>query len=214
MSAAKLPMLLDPARTDADWVTDLTFFIDSEATPEDWSGCSASLALVPRSVVQRSDSFLLTSDVGGGLVMLANGVGIRVDDAVMATIAPTKYDFELRKHDGEAIEAVLVGSVSIEQGLAPIAEGQTITSAVALSGGQGGVKVIRSAVPPRVVRGGGARGPAGVGVPPGGLVGQILVKLSDNDFDTAWVDPPVGPPPSPDGSLDFSDPGNPLSIVI
>jgi hypothetical protein len=33
----------------------------------------------------------------------------------------------------------------------------------------------------------GAEGPPGVGVPAGGTTGQVLVKLSDADFDTAWV---------------------------
>jgi hypothetical protein len=30
-------------------------------------------------------------------------------------------------------------------------------------------------------------GPAGVGVPSGGATGQILVKHSDSDFDTEWL---------------------------
>lgn len=33
----------------------------------------------------------------------------------------------------------------------------------------------------------GAQGDPGVGVPPGGTTGQVLVKQSDADFDTAWV---------------------------
>jgi hypothetical protein len=36
----------------------------------------------------------------------------------------------------------------------------------------------------------GAQGPAGPGVPPGGTTGQILVKVSGADFDTAWIDLP------------------------
>jgi len=32
-------------------------------------------------------------------------------------------------------------------------------------------------------------GAAGVGVPPGGAVGQLLTKQSGSDFDTAWVNP-------------------------
>lgn len=35
----------------------------------------------------------------------------------------------------------------------------------------------------------GLQGVSGVGVPPGGLTGQVLVKLSDDDFDTGWVTP-------------------------
>lgn len=30
-------------------------------------------------------------------------------------------------------------------------------------------------------------GPPGVGVPPGGLAGRVLVKLSDDDYDTDWA---------------------------
>jgi hypothetical protein len=35
----------------------------------------------------------------------------------------------------------------------------------------------------------GAQGEPGVGVPAGGTTGQVLMKLSDADFDTAWVTP-------------------------
>lgn len=35
----------------------------------------------------------------------------------------------------------------------------------------------------------GATGPAGPGVPPGGTTGQVLVKLSNADYDTAWATP-------------------------
>lgn len=34
----------------------------------------------------------------------------------------------------------------------------------------------------------GVPGPAGVGIPAGGLEGQIIVKASDTDYDTAWAD--------------------------
>lgn len=35
----------------------------------------------------------------------------------------------------------------------------------------------------------GATGPAGPGVPPGGTTGQVLVKLSNADYDTGWATP-------------------------
>ena len=35
----------------------------------------------------------------------------------------------------------------------------------------------------------GAQGEVGPGVPAGGLVGQILRKISDSDYETEWVDP-------------------------
>jgi hypothetical protein len=35
----------------------------------------------------------------------------------------------------------------------------------------------------------GAQGEPGVGVPAGGTTGQVLMKLSDDDFDTGWVTP-------------------------
>lgn len=158
MSAARLTMPLDPARTDADWADDLTFYRSAEADPEDWTGCQASLALVPRF---GTSSFLLTSEVGGGLEILANGVGIRVAAAAMSDLVPETYDFELRKLDGTAVETVLVGSVSIEQGLSKIVTGEVATGPVETSGGYGSVKVFRAPGGVRVVRSGGVAGPAG-----------------------------------------------------
>ena len=38
----------------------------------------------------------------------------------------------------------------------------------------------------------GRDGENGVGVPPGGTSGQMLVKINNTDFNTEWVDPPVG----------------------
>lgn len=38
----------------------------------------------------------------------------------------------------------------------------------------------------------GPAGPAGVGVPSGGIAGQILQKKSDANYDTSWVDEPQG----------------------
>lgn len=35
-------------------------------------------------------------------------------------------------------------------------------------------------------------GPAGVGVPSGGSLGQILAKLGPDSYLTGWIDPPVG----------------------
>lgn len=35
---------------------------------------------------------------------------------------------------------------------------------------------------------------AGVGVPAGGKAGQVLVKVSDADFDTTWQDVESQPP--------------------
>lgn len=39
-----------------------------------------------------------------------------------------------------------------------------------------------------IVVGDGPQGPAGPGVPAGGLEGQILVKSTDTDYDTQWID--------------------------
>lgn len=41
----------------------------------------------------------------------------------------------------------------------------------------------------------GRDGAPGVGVPPAGRTGQVLVKLSDADWDTAWMDVELAPPP-------------------
>lgn len=35
----------------------------------------------------------------------------------------------------------------------------------------------------------GPQGPAGVGIPPGGTTGQVLVKVSNADGDVAWATP-------------------------
>jgi hypothetical protein len=46
--------------------------------------------------------------------------------------------------------------------------------------------------PPGPTGAAGAAGPPGVGVPAGGLVGQMLAKNSGTDYDTEWVNPPTG----------------------
>jgi hypothetical protein len=53
---------------------------------------------------------------------------------------------------------------------------------------------------------GNIRGPAGLGVPPGGTTGQVLAKKTAADNDTQWAAPTSGPqgPPGPKG-----DPGDP-----
>lgn len=33
---------------------------------------------------------------------------------------------------------------------------------------------------------------SGVGVPAGGVAGQVLAKASSSDYDTHWIDPPAG----------------------
>lgn len=37
----------------------------------------------------------------------------------------------------------------------------------------------------------GPQGPAGISMPAGGTTGQILAKVSDDDYDVAWIDPPA-----------------------
>jgi hypothetical protein len=59
----------------------------------------------------------------------------------------------------------------------------------------------------------GTVGPPGVGVPAGGLAGQVLAKRTGADFDTLWADGGGGvgggpPPPPPAPSLDFSQAAN------
>ena len=163
MSAARLPLPLDPARTDADWACDLQFStsVDGVEAPEDWSGASALLSLVHRSAEYRAEaSFNLTSE-GGGLVILADGVGVRVDAEAMSDRRPGLYDFQLLKLVDGRREDVLVGSVAIERGLSQIVAGEVVPGAIALTGGQGGVRVVRAANGVRVVRGGGAQGDPG-----------------------------------------------------
>lgn len=190
MSAASLPMPIDPARTDADWTYDITFYLDDLGTPEAWDGYTATLALVPRPEALRvSKSFLLTSEAAGGLEMLANGVAIRVAAAALADRAIGVYDFELRRHKDGAIEAVLVGSVAIEQGLSAIVAGQLATGPVVASGGTGGVKVVRGANGVRVVRGGGTRGPSG---PPGVIIGPDEPDLQTG-HQALWIQSGLGP---------------------
>lgn len=38
----------------------------------------------------------------------------------------------------------------------------------------------------------GVTGPTGIGVPPGGTIGQVLAKDSNADFDTIWITPSGG----------------------
>jgi hypothetical protein len=55
----------------------------------------------------------------------------------------------------------------------------------------------------------GTAGPPGVGVPAGGLAGQVLAKRTGADFDTLWADAGGGVTPPPAApSLDFSLAGN------
>lgn len=35
----------------------------------------------------------------------------------------------------------------------------------------------------------GPQGPSGISIPPGGTTGQVLVKLSNADYDVGWVTP-------------------------
>lgn len=38
----------------------------------------------------------------------------------------------------------------------------------------------------------GAQGEPGIGIPAGGASGQILAKRTEEDYDTKWIDPPIG----------------------
>jgi hypothetical protein len=51
----------------------------------------------------------------------------------------------------------------------------------------------------------GIQGVPGPGVPPGGLVGQLLVKGGPGDFETAWTDPELSVGPSPPSSPSVGD---------
>jgi hypothetical protein len=62
-----------------------------------------------------------------------------------------------------------------------------------------------------------AQGPPGVngiGVPPGGTTGQVLVKLSDADFDVGWATVTVEEPGAGENLLDFSDADNSMYVSI
>lgn len=152
MSAASTSVPLDTVFTDEDWIDDISFYIDDLFTPEDWAGCQADMHFVGADGV----TFALSSD-GGGLIMLTSGVGIRVPMAAMRDRVPGSYDFELRKHLGEAREAVLVGKAVIAQGKST-AVGTPIATAPAAGGENlGGMKVVRGVSGLRVVRNGGIR---------------------------------------------------------
>jgi len=56
----------------------------------------------------------------------------------------------------------------------------------------------------------GPPGQAGVGIPAGGLQNQVLIKLSDADYDVGWATIQIVDP----SQLDFSQEGNPLITTI
>lgn len=55
----------------------------------------------------------------------------------------------------------------------------------------------------------GAQGPPGADVPGGGVAGQVLVKLSDSDFDFAWADATAIAQPGPRGDYLWQGSGPP-----
>lgn len=164
MAAAKAALPIAAVRTGGKWTTDFTFYTDrAMTTPESWSGRSAVLSLVPRDAANIAEAFQLTSETGGGLTMLSNGVGIRVASTATEGLVPDTYDFELAwiGDDDEPVP-VLVGSVSIEQGLIEIAEGEELQAPVTTSGAAGQVvKVYAAAGVVQVVQGAGVQGETG-----------------------------------------------------
>jgi hypothetical protein len=165
MAAAKAALPIAAVRTGGKWTQDFTFFTDrAMTTPEDWTGRSAILSLVPRDPDNIAEgAFQLTSEADGGLVMLSNGAGIRVASTATAGLVPDTYDFELAwLDDGEPVP-VLIGSISIEQGLMEIAEGEELQAPVTTSGAAGQVvRVYAAAGVVQVVQGAGIQGESGL----------------------------------------------------
>lgn len=153
MSVGRLAAPLGPFMTDADWLQDFLFYAGSPGVPLSWADCAGSIAFVRRGLP--SSRFEL-STAGGGLLLLSNGVGIRVAAADMAARVPGTYDFELRRHDDDGdVVALLLGSVTIAAGLSGAPPG---VGGGAVPGGSGGVvQVTLAAATPSitVVAGGG-----------------------------------------------------------
>lgn len=170
MSVGRLAATLGPFMTDADWVQDFLFFDGAPGTPLSWSGCEGSIAFVRRGLP--SSRFALSSE-NGGLVLLSNGLGIRLAAADMAARVPGTYDFELRRHEADGdVVALLLGSVTIAAGLSA---GAPPAGGGAVPGGSGGiVQVTLSPSAPGVVV-----------VPAGGPTAAMLAALALGGFVTA-----------------------------
>lgn len=153
MTVGRLAPTLGPFLTDADWLQDFLFYDGAPGVPLSWAGCEGSLAFVRRGLP--SSRFLL-STTGGGLLALANGVGIRLAAADMAARVPGTYDFELRRHEPDGdVTALLLGSVAIAAGLSA---GAPAAGSGAVPGGAGGIVqviVTTGAATALVVAGGG-----------------------------------------------------------
>lgn len=111
---------LDPVYTDARWDQDWVFMAEATGDTVDtaWTGCTASLALVPTATARRDvDSFELTSGAGEITIWASEGrVGVRGADC--SAFAAGEYGWELRRIDGDGIAtAVAVGLVQIVAGL-------------------------------------------------------------------------------------------------
>lgn len=188
MAAAKVALPIAPVRTGGKWAYDFTFFTDRSMTQEeDWTGREAILSLVPRAAANLADGvFQLTSGGDGGLVILSNGVGIRVLGTATASLQPDTYDFELAwLDDGDPIP-VLVGVVSIEQGLLEIADGEDLLAPVTTSGAAGAV--LKAYVPGgvvQVVQGAGIRGETG----PSGLILSETEPTVAEGEQVLWLKP-------------------------
>lgn len=153
MTVARLAAPLGPFLTDADWLQDFLFYDGAPGVPLSWAGCTGSIAFVRRGLP--ASRFLLSTEAGG-LVLLANGVGIRLAAAEMAARVPGTYDFELRRHapDGD-VTALLLGSATIAAGLSA---GTPAAGGGAVPGGSGGivqVTLTTGAIAATLVAGGG-----------------------------------------------------------
>lgn len=156
---------LDPVYTDARWDQDWVFMAEATGDEVDtgWTGCTASLALVPTSAGRRDvDSFELTSGAGELTIWADEGrVGVRVEDC--SAYAPGEYAWELRRVDGEGVAtAMAVGVLQIVAGLSD----PPLTGILVRPGASKGTIIVRpapaattaSAVGPK-----GERGDSGLG---------------------------------------------------
>jgi hypothetical protein len=161
MSAVLIPWRLDPAYTDADWAQDIIVCVDDESTVENWVGSAVKVNLVRQGLP--AAAYELTVGAGLAAPTAQVPVAIRVPKAQMETFVPGAYRGEVRRLalDGSYDAAVLF-EVRIQAGVSDLQPPEFVGGTTPFSGGAGAsVKVVRSALAPKIIRGGGVVGPRG-----------------------------------------------------
>lgn len=118
MAAGQLTQALE-AWTNSDWSDEIAAYGDTRAQPISLTGVTAQMDLKPRPGSSSTTVFTL-STANTYLVVQDNRILIFVDKAVMATVAPGTYDFQLRLFWPTGLDEMwLVGQVIITKGFKP-----------------------------------------------------------------------------------------------